>query len=613
MFRWMACALGGLMVCGAALAEDVALRFKEYKVRYELRDDASYQVHYSWDLQVLNQRGVEQARQYGIHHSASVETSKINEAYTLKPDGRRIEVPSGNYQMSANTGVKGKPAFSDYVSITVIFPELNVGDTVHLAYTVDLKEAIFPGMFSISQAYSRWSEYDKAQITIDAPIGMWAQYEAREMAQTVREVNGRRVVEWTMSNPKAIATERQVWSVYDPDKEPGFSYSTFRSYAEIAEAYGVRARPKAVPSVRVREIAQEAVKGKESTRDKVRALYDWVATNIAYAGNCIGVGAVVPRDQEFVIDNKMGDCKDHATLLQALLSAQGIESTQVLVNAGSQFKLRKIPVSSDVNHVFTYVPALDLYMDSTSSSTPFGMLPSGVQAKPVLHVDNFKIAKAPALQPGTNAQHVKTWIEVAADGSAKGTVEVSLKGEPAAETRSRFRDWPEDNRKKYVKSSLRDDRLNGEGSIGFEDPKALEAQFKYTISFTVQNLLPLGGGTVPLGPLFWTPAPVMRYLNDLPDMEPEYETFCTNGASVEEYVYVLPKTIKVSTLPKDVLIKEPLLHYSTSYKLNGNRLTISRTLDDRTPGGVCSAATNNAYSRAAARALKTTRAQVIYR
>ena len=613
MFRWIACAFAGVVACGAAMAQDLPLRFKEYKIRYELRDDASYLAHYSWDMQVLNQRGLEQARQYSIHHSASVESSKVNEAYTVKPDGRRIEVPSGNYQMTANTGVKGKPAFSDSVSTTVIFSELDVGDTVHLAYTVDLKEAIFPKMFSISQAYFKSSEYDKLQVTIDAPAAIWAQYESRDMTQTVSEANGRRVVQWTMSNPKTVKTDRQDWSVFDPDKEAGFSYSTFRSYAEIAEAYGVRARPKAVPSARVHEIAQQAVQGKESTRDKVRALYDWVAKNIAYAGNCIGVGAVVPRDQEFVIENKMGDCKDHATLLQALLSAQNIESTQVLVNAGSQFKLRKIPVSSDVNHVFTYVPSLDLYMDSTSGSTPFGMLPGGVQAKPVLHVDNFKIAKTPAAQPGSNAQHARTVIQVAADGSAKGTMEVSLKGEPAVETRSRFRDWPEENRKKYIKNSLREDRLNGDGTIGFEDPQGLEPQFKYTIGFTAQNFLPPGGGTVPLGPLFWTPAPAMRYLNDQPDLEPEHETFCTNGQSVEEYVYVLPKTIKLGALPKDVLIKGPLLHYSVRYKLNGNRLTISRAADDRTPGGVCSAATSNAYSRAAARALQTTRAQVIYR
>lgn len=614
MFRWIACALGGMVVCGAALAQDLAVRFKDYKVRYELRDDASYLAHYSWDIQILNQRGVEQARQYSIHHSASVESSKVNEAYTLKPDGRRIEVPSGNYQMTANTGVKGKPAFSDSISTTVIFPELAVGDTVHLAYTVDLKEAIFPKMFSISQNYFRSSEYDKLQVVVDAPAALWAQYESRGgMVQTVSEANGRRVVQWTMSNPKAVKIDRQDWSVFDPDKEAGFSYSTFRSYAEIAEAYGVRARPKAVPSARVREIAQQAVQGKESTRDKVRALYDWVAKNIAYAGNCIGIGAVVPRDQEFVIENQMGDCKDHATLLQALLSAQNIESTQVLVNAGSQYKLRKIPVGSDVNHVFTYVPALDLYMDSTSSTTPFGMLPGGVQGKPVLHVDNFKIAKTPVAQPGSNAQHVKTVIQIAADGSAKGTMEVTLKGEPAVETRSRFRDWPEDNRKKYIKESLRSDKLTGDGTITFEDPQGLESHFKYAIGFTAQNFLPLGGGTIPLGPLFWTPAPAMSYLNDQPDMEPEQETFCTNGQSVEEYVYLLPKTIKLAALPKDVLIKEPLLQYSVSYKLNGNRLTISRAVDDRTPAGVCSAATSNAYSRAAARALQTTRAQVIYR
>ena len=82
---------------------------------------------------------------------------------------------------------------------------------------------------------------------------------------------------------------------------------------------------------------------KARPRERARLLYEWVSRNITYGGNCIGVGAVVPRDLDVVLDNRMGDCKDHATLLQSLWSAAGLRSEQVLVNAGEQYDLARRP------------------------------------------------------------------------------------------------------------------------------------------------------------------------------------------------------------------------------------------------------------------------------
>ncbi|MGR8932818.1 MAG: hypothetical protein ACU837_00335 [Gammaproteobacteria bacterium] len=69
----------------------------------------------------------------------------------------------------------------------------------------------------------------------------------------------------------------------------------------------------------------------------------------------------------------MGDCKDHATLLQALIIS------------GNIYRLPKIPVASMVNHVLNYLPSLDMYADATTETTPYG-----AQDKPVLLVDGFR-------------------------------------------------------------------------------------------------------------------------------------------------------------------------------------------------------------------------------
>jgi hypothetical protein len=563
----------------------------------------------------LNQRGLDANKQAYVSHSASVEKSNIVEAYTLKPDGKKINVPKDNFQLQINTGVKGKPAFSDRASTTVIFPELAIGDIVYLAYDIDLQEAIFPGMFSVTHNFYRQQEYDNVSIRIDSPSSLWAQFGEQEMQPTINESNGRRNIEWKFSNPKAVDSDRKDYSVFDPEMFPGMSFTTFRNYEEIALAYGSRARPKSVPTERTTKLAEELTKNSKNDREKTRVLYEWVAKNISYAGNCIGIGAVVPRDQDFVLDNKMGDCKDHATLLQSLLAAQKIKSTQVLVNAGSLFKLPKYPVGSHVNHVFTYVPSLNLYLDSTSSYTPFGSLPQGVQAKPVLHVDGFAVGTVtPFNKPGTNSQDMDLKIVIDKEGTAKGLMTVKLKGDSAIDTRQGFRDWSLDAQKKYVKESIKSMKLTGDGSITFEDPTAFLDTFSYSIEFTINKWLTLGGGQLPVFPIFSTPAPVNRYLYSSDDADDlNFDVFCTNGISTENYAFTFPTNVKIISLPKNINIKDPLLDYSAVNKLNGNRLEIKRSIDDKSPGGVCTPAINKAFHAVAEKAMQASKAQILYK
>jgi Domain of Unknown Function with PDB structure (DUF3857)/Transglutaminase-like superfamily len=614
MFKYIVATVAFVVSAGSVMAQDLAIRYESYQVRYELREDATYLATYSWQAKVLNRQGLDFARQASFGHSASVEKSKIISAYTIKPDGKKIEAPPGNFQVETNSGVDGKPAFSDFVKTTVVFAELAVGDSIYLSYSVDTTEAIFPKMFSVAHYFPREQEYDNVTVQVVSPATMWAQYKASDMAQRVSEVDGRRTVEWTLSNPKGLKTERRNYSVFDPVSLPNLSFSTFRNYGEIAEAYGARARPKAVPSERVKKLAEQLTLGKVGDKEKVRTLYEWVATNIVFAGNCIGVGAVVPRDQDFVIENKMGDCKDHATLLQAMLAAVNIKSTQVLVNSGNVYKLPAIPVAANVNHVLTYVPSLNMYMDSTSDSTPFGMLPMGDEGKTVLHVDSYKDGVVtPVTQPGTNFQGLKMNVDFAADGSAKGFLEVMLKGHFATTTRAMFRRFQPDDQRKFVKNTLRNYRLQGDGAISFEDPVPLSNEFSYSVQFTVEGLLVADGGTLSIDPMFWTPAPVMRMLTSEDEVELDFDTFCTNGQSTEEYKLTLPSTTQITSLPKSANLKDALIDYSVTYKLDGSTLMVSRAVDDRTPGNVCGPAIKRPYYKAASRALQTTRSQVLYK
>ncbi len=597
-------------------APELFTRYEHYYASFHVNEDGSSTESRDWAMTVLKEAAVAGAKQTSITYSTSIEKAEVVEAYTRKADGRRIDSPKSNFQVEVNSGKdKDAPVFSDLTTLTVVFPEVTVGDTVVFSYKITQIEPMFPKQFSVMEVFPKEYPYDDVRVRIDAPSSLWAQYEARGMTEKLSERDGRKIIEWAFQNKQPSKNKRRNYSVYDLEKEAGYAFSTFKSYSEIAEAYGVRARPKAAVTERVRKLADEIVSDKKTPREQIRALYDWVATNISYAGNCIGVGAVVPHDIPFILDNRMGDCKDHATLLQTLLAARNIQSTQALVNAGSAYRLPRIPVVSVVNHVINYIPDLNLYVDSTSETTPFGMLPFTVADKPALLVDGFKEGtRTPALAAGTNRQHMKTVAKINPDGSIAGNIEVTLKGMFAVSTRAGLRHMPKDQEEDLVKNVFKSYGYLGSGKIDKEDPKELLDTYQYKVIFEMKEFMQRpGAGAFSIYPLFSSQAPIQHFVRAAVEPEETVDVACTNGTSVEEYVFQFPKDMKILSVPENMNISNNFLSYNASYRLRGNILTVKRTFDDKTRGNVCSPDVTSAYKAFAAKVLPNIKAQVVYK
>lgn len=614
--------LAALAWCGQAFAAgeplDPQIRVGRYYQSTVINEDGTAVQSVEWSRTVLKDSALEWAKRASVTYSTSAEKAEVIAAYTQKADGRRIEVPKDNYQVEVNKGRgKDSPVYSDQTSLTVVFPEVAVGDTVVLSYKLTQIEPMFPRQFSVAQTFSSQNASDDVRVRFDYPAAMWVQYAARGMQEAENSTKGgRKVIEWRYANPKPVKSERRDYSVYDPDQETGYAFSTFKTYADIAAAYAERALPKAAVSERVSKLAAEIVKDKSSPKEQARALYEWVAANITYAGNCIGIGAVVPRDVAFILDNKMGDCKDHATLLQALLAARGIQGTQALVNAGSIYRLPKIPVVASVNHVINYLPAFDLYLDATSDSTPFGMLPFGDQDKPVLLTEGFKEGtRTPVPPAGANRQRVKTAIKIGPDGAVSGTVEVFQNGADAARFRAMVRRIPKDVEADLVKNALRGQGMIGSGTFEKDDPTGLADSYHYKATFSAEKFIKLpGAGAFYIMPPVNLARPIVALLRtSVTEPEKEADVTCEGGAVVEEYVIELPKGMKVLSLPDDMKVANDTLAYSASYKLKGNTLTVKRTFDDRTRGSTCSPQFMAEYKKIADRAMDNLKEQVLYK
>jgi len=594
------------------------LRFTEMTVDYRIGDNGAVEMTSRAVLKVLREEAVKDVKERTISYSTSIEKVDVVEAYTLKADGRKIEVPKDNYQLQVNSGHEGnKPSYSDESSLTIIFPDLAVGDSAVMTYKQTDLEPIFPGHFSFMQSYSKYYPYDDVKLSVDMPVALGAKYEAYGLTEASNTTeNGRQHIVWTYKNPHPPKYEESYSVPYTPADDNVVLVSTFPSYKEIAAAYGERAMPRAVVTPEIQKLADEIAGPEKEPRQVAKALYDWIIKNITYAGNCIGVGAVVPRDLGFVLGNKMGDCKDHATLLQALLAAKGIGSTQALIGVNDIYAMPKTPVVSTINHVINYIPSLDLFVDATAG-LPFGILPPGLYSKPVLLVDGYKEGQlTPSIPDGMRSSKVDTKVVMAADGSAVGTVDIFLKGYSAYSSHQTFSRQSEDDRKMAAKRMLARYAYTGELDVtpGTFDEAALT--FSYHFKFKISNFIPFGApGGMAVTPPF-ADATMVRAIGGViqgKDMVVPERFLCGNMRTEENYSYTYPPSISLLAVPTNVVIATPIQSYTAEYAQDGQVVTVHRLLDDSTPGPVCEAALNANYLQVAEKAWPDLKAQIVYK
>jgi transglutaminase-like putative cysteine protease len=589
-------------------------KYAWYHAHYEVNPDGTHVETQAWALKVLSDQGIAEAQQASVSFSDRLEKLEILSAYTLKQDGRKIQVPPTNFQDEANTGNgTAAPMFSDIRTTTVAFPDVAVGDSVVLSYKLTQKEATFPGNFSMLQMFSKFQVYDEVQVSLSAPTTLALHVFSRGVeGGEAPSSGGRRNWSWSYKNLQMAAPESD--PVSPLDYGPVIIASTFKDYGALAAAYDARARPKAQPTDKVRKLADDLTHNAHTPRDQARALYDWVSQNIKFAGDYVGVGAVVPHDADLVIANRMGDCKDHTTLLQALLAAKGIASAPTLISVGSAYTLPDVAVIDVFNHVINYIPSLGLYADSTSPYTPFGSLPTDDTGKPVVQTIGFNgIQHTPIPKWSDRGSGSTTVMKVHADGSADGETTFDAKGELAGRMRYAMLYLQPNLEDSTVRRALTTNGFTGTGTLDKGDVKDMSDVYSYTAKFKISDAMNLPGpGALSIRSPYDGLGDMTNFISDVNQPDATVDFLCYGAYAKQELTIDLPNGVKVLAVPKNVEIKGKYQTYKATYRVKGDTFTAERELVDRTPGPVCTPAVEVEYRKFETAVRKELREQLVY-
>lgn len=153
-------------------AQDPAVRMVSYNEKHVIGIDGKDVATMAMSVRVLKTSALEDVKQRTLRFSRSAEKMDVLEAYTLKANGRRVLVPRASWQIRRDEGRNGASAlFSDYSSISLVFPDLAVGDTAVLKYRKSTIEPLFPGKLSLDRSFARSLAIDNAVVSVDAPAG----------------------------------------------------------------------------------------------------------------------------------------------------------------------------------------------------------------------------------------------------------------------------------------------------------------------------------------------------------------------------------------------------------------------------------------------------------
>ncbi len=571
---WKRATLLLLLLGTLAMAQTPSVDFEteRYRAEYVVNADGTYTAIIEEESRPLTQAGIDAVGQASMSYSESLQSLEVLEAYTLKKDGTKVPVPKDKIFVQAPPETQDAPTFSDDKVVKVVFPQLGIGDLVHVKWKLVQKKPYFPGEFYTTDIEPVDAVVKHAEIVVDYPSSMRLFWKARGDYRVRESTQGdRKRIVATFSREAPVPLEP---GMVDPAQvSPAFTVTSFERWEAIGAAYWARAKDKAQVTDEIKKLADE-IAGQSQGLEAAKKLYDWEVKNIRYVALELGIGGYVPQPSSQVLSQRYADCKGYVTLLQALLKAKGIRSEPVLINLGENFGRLPAPTPEQFNHLILYLPDYGVYLDPTTQYAPFGVLPLGDLSKPVVIAsESPRFTQTPSGDPKRDRYSEIQTLTLTPGGTLKGSVDIETHGYADAQWRIIFSGVPKVAYPQVVQSLLSRFGEGGSGDLTTTPLHDLDTPFKVHAEWQSP------GAVSPGDTLTLSRFPVGLSLLPLDQLRtyaaPESRRFPVSvGAFSAEYQkrLVYPDGYRPTLLPKDLTFKNQAGSFSARYRDEGNAL-----------------------------------------
>ena len=406
---------------------------------------------------LLTRRGIEKYDDIAIPYQPNAQQLSVNIARTITPDGTIVQPSDEGYNEVTPPGLLSYNIYSDVVWKVISMPALSPGAIIEYQVTFqDItsesigKQTWFWGGFNFQSTVPTL----EARYALRLPSNLKFRWKSLncDLTPQVLETTETTTYVWSATDVPPIVEETGMPAVNDVAMR--LSYSSLESWDDVYTWYKELAKDRYHSDQAIQTFVDQLTEGIPITDDKIRAIYNFVASKIRYVGIELGQSAYQPSFATDVMNNLYGDCKDKTTLLITMLDLVGVKAFPVLLSPSPYERLdTDLPSLGQFSHMITAVPNSKgnyIWLDATSNTCSFGDLPDVNQGrKGFLIGDQSGIFIDIPISPASANQLIlKTDMRLDKEGTVHGEISMRTKGQYALDSRLRYQqltpnDWKE--------------------------------------------------------------------------------------------------------------------------------------------------------------------------
>jgi hypothetical protein len=375
----------------------------------------------------INDKGIGQSKDHVIYDPTFQNLLELKANTWVYKDGKYSKRPVT--QFHDRKYVEGESFYDSHMVRDFVFPDVVYGSVTEKEYTHEFLDAHFLGSFEFG--YGLPSERLELIIRVDDGIEIdfksfgdmsGVQFEKTKKGKTTEyhwtalQVPEYKDQDMVMDNgkhsPHLYPYIKNYISKNGPVEYFGNLDALYRhnySYIkDLSKDYSIALR-NVVDSIKTKNNGDEAL---------VRGVMTWVQDNVHYIAFEDGLGGLIPRDCNLVMERKFGDCKDMANLLKNMLDYAGIPAYLCWIGTRDRnYTYEELPLPYCDNHMIAAVKLGNEYtfLDATGRYQPYGFPTMFIQGKETLislSKDKYEIVKVPIVPAQKNTVYDEFEIRV---------------------------------------------------------------------------------------------------------------------------------------------------------------------------------------------------------
>src|SRR5688572_20371744 len=424
---------------------------------YRYESDGTGQRDLTMRIKIQSDAGVERFGQLVFPYTSANEKLEMDYVRVRKADGSVVNAKTSDIQDLSAPLAREAPIYTDLRQKHITVPGLRPGDLLEYHLVWNMHTPLAQNHFWVEHDFvTRGPIVLNDELTVNIPAASKVKLKTEPgYDAAIKEESGRRIYTWKQAKLKRDSDEdekekekaEEEVEEKDPDEiRPHVQLTTFQSWDEVGQWYAALQKDRVVPDEKIKIKAEEIIKGRTTEKEKITALYEYVAKNFRYVSLSLGQGRYQPHAATEVMSNQYGDCKDKHTLLASMLAATGRRAYPVLINSARKLDV-DIPSPGQFDHVISAIPIGEetLWADTTAEIAPAGLLSPRLRNKKALMVPisgPARLETTPAEPPFLSSELVTMEATVDDLGKVTARGRLVLHGDSEMYMRYMFRRTP---------------------------------------------------------------------------------------------------------------------------------------------------------------------------